>query len=100
MTIANELQVTKVISSPISLLSRVQYKKKGFGGPVATLLRATTAIDGRIALMTSRDASNGVTVTRAKIIGVSWSARSFDNRGRSERSKTHSKTKMRGAKWA
>lgn len=65
MTAASELQVTRVTSNPRYLFSRVQFThKKGFGGPVATLSRVTMAIDGRIALMTSREAFDGVTVAR------------------------------------
>jgi len=63
MTAASALQVTRVTSSPRSLLSRVQCnKQKRVGGPVATLPRVTMAIDGRIVLMTSRDAFDVVTV--------------------------------------
>lgn len=60
MTTASELQVTRVISSPRSSFeSGPVQKKKGFGGPVATLLRVTRAIGGRITLMISRDTSDG-----------------------------------------
>ena len=102
MTAASELQVTRVTSSARSPFESVQRnRKKRVGGPVATLPRVTMAIDGRIALMTSRDAFDGVTAGRGRKIVrlVSGSARSRTiTEGKSGTFRTHSKTKNRGAK--